>query len=187
MAEGTRPRTPSANESSAADALPGFRRGVENLETMKREAHRAEKASEKLADFFTSFSGSMVFVYLHAVWFLVWVAWNTKLIPGLEPFDPFPFGLLTLVVSLEAIFLSTFVLISQNREKVLSAMRDEIETQVNLYQEQELTHVLRIVHRIEKHLGIEDEDEETVAAMECFVDSDGLFRQIESKVLKKSE
>ena len=187
MARGDPPRAPSANANQAADTLPGFSRGVENLQTMKREAHRAEKASEKLAGFFTSFSGSMLFVYLHAVWFLVWVVWNTKLIPGLEPFDPLPFGLLSLVVSLEAIFLSTFVLISQNREKQLSAMRDEIETQVNLYQEQELTHILRIVHRIEKHLGIEDDEEETVAAMECFVDSDGLFRQIKSLVLKKSK
>jgi len=184
MARENPPSAPSVSDPPAADTLPGFRRGVQNLETMKREAHRAEKASERLADFFTSFSGSMPFVYLHAVWFLVWVAWNTRMIPGLQPFDPFPYGLLTLIVSLEAIFLSTFVLISQNREQEVNAMRDEIETQVNLYQEQELTQILRIVHRIEKHLGLEDEDEEVVQAMECLVNSDDLFRQIESMVIK---
>ena len=90
-----------------------------------------------------------------------------------------------MIVSLEAIFLSTFVLISQNREQRLSAVRDEIQTQIALYEEQELTQVLRIVHRIEKHLGLKEDNEKMVRAMEHFVDSDDLFREIEQMVTRK--
>ena len=102
---------PSNGES---DTLPGFRRGYQDLQSIKKEAHKLESVSERVADQFTAFSGSMTFVYIHAIWFLIWVTWNTGLL-GLVPFDPYPFGLLTMIVSLEAIFLSTFVMISQNR------------------------------------------------------------------------
>ena len=175
------PATPSNREP-----LPGFHRGVETLASVKSELHRRERPSERVADFFTAFSGSMGFVYFHALWFGAWVTWNTGLVPGLAPFDPYPFGLLTMLVSLEAIFLSTFVLISQNREQRVNWIQDEIQTQIGLYQEQELTQVLRIVHRIEKHLGLKDADEEHVRAMERMVDSDDLFRQIEEMVLKRA-
>ncbi len=171
----------------ARDSLPGFRRGIENLHSLKRETQRRERLSQRVADFFTAFSGSMKFVYLHTGWFLIWVTWNTSLLPGLAPFDPFPFGLLTMIVSLEAIFLSTFVLISQNREAKVSEIRDEIDAQINLYQEQEITQILRIVHRMEKHLGLKDSDERSVRLMEKFVNPDDLFRQIEEMVLEEKD
>ncbi len=176
--------SPQRNLPAKRDSLPGFRRGAENLHSLKKEAQRHESTSERIADFFTAFSGSMNFVYIHAGWFVVWVTWNTGLLPGLAPFDPFPFGLLTMIVSLEAIFLSTFVLISQNREQEVNAIRDEIDTQISLYQEQEITQVLRIVHRIEKHLGLKDEDEKSVKMMEGFVNTDDLFHEIEKTVLR---
>jgi len=171
----------------SVDSLPGFRRGFENLHSLKQKAMAHSTTSERIADFFTRFSGDMRFVYIHTAWFIVWVAWNTALIPGLAPFDPFPFGLLTMIVSLEAIFLSTFVLISQNREQKINAIRDEIDTQINLYQEQEITQVLRIVHRMEKHLGLTDTDEKSVKLMEMFVNPDDLFRQIEEMVLQEKD
>ena len=173
--------------SSPRDSLPGFRRGFENLHTLKQKALANSTRSERVADFFTRFSGDMPFVYGHAVWFVVWVIWNVGLVSGLAPFDPFPFGLLTMVVSLEAIFLSTFVLISQNREQKINAIRDEIDTQINLYQEQEITQILRIVHRIEKHLSLKDTDEKSIQMMEKFVDPDDLFRQIEERVLQEKD
>ncbi|MCA1554088.1 MAG: DUF1003 domain-containing protein [Chloroflexi bacterium] len=172
------------NDAQLHESLPGFRRGRENLGTIKKEAQRNESISERLADIVTAFSGSMIFVYIHVAWFLIWITWNTGLL-GLPPFDPFPFGLLTMIVSLEAIFLSTFVLISQNREQKVNAVRDEIDTQVNLYQEQELTQVLRIVHRIEKHLGLQDDDEACIRDLERYVNPDDLFHQIEQMVLKR--
>ena len=79
---------------------------------MKKEAERAESIQNQIADAITTFAGSMMFVYIHLIWFAVWIIANKVMSKG---FDPFPFGLLTMIVSLEAIFLSTFVMISQNR------------------------------------------------------------------------
>ena len=149
---------------------------------IRKEAERAESVQNQIADSITTFAGSMMFVYIHLLWFAIWIVINKAMSKG---FDPFPFGLLTMIVSLEAIFLSTFVLISQNREQRLSAVRDEIQTQIALYEEQELTQVLRIVHRIEKHLGLKEDNEKMVRAMEHFVDSDDLFREIEQMVTRK--
>jgi uncharacterized membrane protein len=82
---------------------------------------------DRLADAITFFSGRMFFVYLHIVWFGVWIVLNTRRV-GVRPFDPFPYGLLTMVVSLEAIFLSTFVLISQNRLSEEAEHRADLST-----------------------------------------------------------
>ena len=79
---------------------------------LRKEAERAESIQNQIADAITTFAGSMMFVYIHLIWFAVWIIANKVMTKG---FDPFPFGLLTMIVSLEAIFLSTFVMISQNR------------------------------------------------------------------------
>ncbi len=173
----------STKPAAIRDVLPGFRRGVQSLHSLKKQAQSREAPSQRVADFFTTFSGSMTFVFFHVAWFVVWVSWNIGLVPGLQPFDPFPFGLLTMIVSLEAIFLSTFVLISQNREAKINEIRDEITTQISLYQEQEMTQVLRMVHRLEKHVNLKDDDEKSVRMMERFVVPDDLFTHVEEMVL----
>ena len=94
-----------------------------------------QTAVERVADAISAFAGSMGFLALHGVWFAVWVLWN---IAGPRPFDPFPFGLLTMVVSLEAIFLSVFVLISQNRQSAKDRVRSDIEYEVNVKAELEV-------------------------------------------------
>jgi uncharacterized membrane protein len=95
-----------------ADDNPALSKVVErNIRTiiqLRREAARARSVQDLLADAITAFSGRMVFVYVHIVWFGVWILLNTGYV-GVRPFDPFPYGLLTMVVSLEAIFLATFV------------------------------------------------------------------------------
>jgi CRP/FNR family transcriptional regulator, cyclic AMP receptor protein len=93
---------------------------------------------QKMADWIAEFSGSMAFLVLNALVFLVWIVANVDLIPGLHAFDPFPFGLLTMAVSLEAIFLSIFVLISQNRMAAKDRIRSDIEYDVNLKAELEV-------------------------------------------------
>ena len=90
-----------------------------------------QRLQDRAADKITTFAGSMLFVYLHVVWFAVWILLN---VTGLK-FDPFPFGLLTLIVSLEAIFLSTFVMLSQNREAARSDIRSEIDFETNVLSE----------------------------------------------------
>lgn len=94
---------------------------------------------ERITDVIAAFSGSLAFLALHAVWFLVWIGLNT--IPGLPAFDPFPFGLLTMCVSLEAIFLAVIVLLSQNRQSTKDRIRADIDYEVNLKAELEVSHL----------------------------------------------
>jgi CRP/FNR family transcriptional regulator, cyclic AMP receptor protein len=96
---------------------------------------------QKTADWIAEFSGSMPFLFGNAILFLFWIIANAGLIPGLRPFDPFPYGLLTMAVSLEAIFLSIFVLISQNRQSAKDRVRSDIEYDVNLKAELEIAHL----------------------------------------------
>ncbi|HWW60123.1 MAG TPA: DUF1003 domain-containing protein, partial [Thermoanaerobaculia bacterium] len=94
---------------------------------------------EKIADVIAVFSGSILFLVLNAVWFTVWILWNVA--PWVRHFDPYPFGFLTMVVSLEAIFLSIFVLVSQNRQAAKDRLRADAEYEVNLKAELEITHL----------------------------------------------
>ena len=94
---------------------------------------------EKLADIISNFSGSVPFLGLNAIWFLAWIGWNTA--PGVHHFDPYPFGFLTMVVSLEAIFLAILVLISQNRQALKDRLRADSEYEVNLKAELEVAHL----------------------------------------------
>jgi uncharacterized membrane protein len=109
--------------------------------------------SEQIADAVTSFSGRMLFVYVHVIWFALWILWNTGRL-GVRPFDPFPYGLLTMIVSLEAIFLSTFVLISQNRMSEEAERRSDLDLQMDLLTEHELTRALLMLDTIQDKLGI---------------------------------
>jgi uncharacterized membrane protein len=114
----------------------------------------------QIADQLTSWCGSPAFLVLNAVFFVVWIPINLGLIPSIEPFDPFPFGLLTMAVSLEAIFLSIFVLISQNRSSYITTLRDEVQLQVGLIAEKEITKILQILHEMRQQMGIKTEDKE---------------------------
>lgn len=104
--------------------------------------------SDKLSDWITAFCGNMWFVYVHVVWFTLWILINVGMIPGIRPFDPFPFGFLTLVVSLEAILLATFILISQNRQGEVSEMRSELDYQVDRKTEKRVLEILEQVREI---------------------------------------
>jgi len=103
-------------------------------------------ALQKAADWIAWFSGSMAFMLLNGLWFVVWIVVNTFHV-GLPAFDPYPFGLLTMIVSLEAIFLSCFVLISQNRQTEKDRIRSDIEYEVNIKAELEVAHLHEKVDR----------------------------------------
>jgi uncharacterized membrane protein len=100
---------------------------------------------QRAADWLAWFSGSILFLFIHATWFTAWVSFNTLILPvnpdGTRGFDPFPFGLLTMIVSLEAIFLSCFVLISANRQAEKDKVRSDIEYEVNIKAELEVAHL----------------------------------------------
>ncbi len=106
---------------------------------VNREMEEHRTAVERAADWISAFSGSIPFLMLHIIIFAVWILFNS--LPGLPAFDPFPFGLLTMVVSLEAIILSVFVLLSQNRQIAKDRIRSDVEYEVNLKAELEIAHL----------------------------------------------
>jgi len=113
-------------------------RNIRTIIQLRLRAARERSVQNRIADAITAFSGRMVCVYVHIVWFGVWIVLNTGRV-GVRPFDPFPYGLLTMVVSLEAIFLSTLVLISQNRLSEESEHRADFALHIGLLTAYELT------------------------------------------------
>src|SRR5262249_11289607 len=126
-----------AKESIKMTAEELTERNVELIRQLEEAAKQERTKSDLVAEVIARFCGSMTFVWVHVVWFGGWIILN--LIPGIEHIDPFPFTFLTLVVSLEAIFLSTFILISQNHDARISERRNHLDLQINLLSEQENT------------------------------------------------
>ena len=110
-------------------------------------------ASERIAEKIAAFTGSMFFIWLHVVWFGLWIVFNIPWL-GFRPVDPFPFTFLTMVVSLEAIFLSAFILMSENRQGRLADRRSRVNLQVDMIAEREITKLMEVVVEIRDHLGI---------------------------------
>jgi len=152
-------------ETNAPAPNPLDRRRNRGIANQAFGALKAQHAAERtliegFADGLNELASSTPFLVLHVIWFLVWIPWNLGWF-GLRPFDPFPFGLLTMVVSLEAIFLSIFVLMSQKRESAIAELREELMLQVNLRIEQEITKTLQLVAGLYTRLGhVMAEDEE---------------------------
>lgn len=134
--------------------------------------------SDRVADSISAFCGSTSFVYVHLIWFIAWIFLNSPYIPEGDRFDPFPYQFLTLVVSLEAIFLSTFILISQNRQARISDRRNQLDLQINLLSEQEGSKMLNMLAAIHEKLGILAEDPE-LSALESRTDLAHLVDEIE--------
>lgn len=129
----------------------------DNIETVVRmeEQYLAERSrADRMAEGVTRFVGSGRFVLLHLLFFVAWMLVNGGLVPGVTPFDPYPFVLLTLFVSAEAVLLSTFVLITQNRMSRRADHRDHLTLQVDLLAEQEITKILQLQQLICERLGI---------------------------------
>ncbi|MGL5831154.1 MAG: DUF1003 domain-containing protein [Candidatus Altimarinota bacterium] len=138
------------------------------IQTFRSKYSKKMKWYDRFADFMTEKLGTVFFLALNAVWFLIWIVWNTGIIPGLQPFDPYPYGFLTMTVSLEAIFLSIIVLISQNRSSMIADMREEIDYNVNVRAEKEITKILNIVDKIQDHLGVIEENDLELEEMKIF-------------------
>ena len=119
---------------------------------IKAQHSGSQTRMQTLADWLTSFASSTGFFVFHVLGFATWILWNTEFSP-LPKFDPFPFGLLTMIVSLEAIFLSIFVLMSQGRESKIGELQEELTLQVNLRIEEEITKTLHLVAGLYTRLG----------------------------------
>lgn len=149
---------------------------VKTILQLEAAAKDNQTASERIAEKIANFCGSMTFVWIHVVAFGSWILINS--LPGINHFDGFPFTFLTLVVSLEAIFLSTFILISQNQETRLTERRNHLDLQINLLTEQENTKMLQMLKKISEKLNIEIEDDPTVQILEQATRPEKLVEQI---------
>ena len=154
----------------------------DSIKSFKIKAKQKRTPTEKAADFLTGQFGSFWFLALNAVWFITWITINVDLIPGIEPFDPFPFTFLTLVVSLEAIILAIIVLMSQNRESKLNALRDEIDTRIDIVAEEEITKTLEILKKMARKQGIDLSKDRKLKKMEKPVDKHYLEKKFEKEV-----
>jgi uncharacterized membrane protein len=153
------------------------RQNVEAMHKLEELALTNRSRADRMAATVANFCGRMAFVWVHVAIFLCWIAFNT--LPGVHHFDPYPFTFLTLVVSLEAIFLSSFILISQNYEMRVSERRNQLDLQINLLAEQENTKILQLLERVAKQVGATCDDDPEIRALEQATRPDKLARQIE--------
>ena len=124
-------------------------------------------------------AGTILFVALHVAWFSVYILLNLPISPS--KFDSFPFGLLTMVVSLEAIFLSLFVLMAQNRQALRDDRRAKVDLQVNMIAEREITKVLSMLDDVHKSLGLRQQPDPEVTQMDSATHVDDLLDAVESR------
>lgn len=169
---------PTPTSTSHQDKVIRRRRLIKSFES---KALSNRKFTDKISDFITDFSGSISFLALHIIWFGVWILINMSFFPGVEAFDPFPFGLLTMIVSLEAIVLSVFVLLSQNRDAKISKLRDELHLQVNMIAEEEITKILELLHEMREKMGIKKEDRELEKMLER-IDTSYIERSLQKQI-----
>jgi uncharacterized membrane protein len=152
-------------------------RNIRTILRLRAQADRSRSIQDRIADTITNFSGHLVFVYVHILWFGGWILVNTGSF-GVKPFDPFPYGLLTMVVSLEAIFLSTFVLISQNRLGEDAENRANLNLQIALLTENEVTRVLQMLDTIQDKMGIENDQDKTLLDLEKDIRPEDVLAEI---------
>jgi uncharacterized membrane protein len=134
-----------------ANTGKAIRENIDAVRKLEDEFTRNRTLADRVADVIGGFGGSLKFVAFHVLIFGGWIAWNTL---GARRFDPYPFLLLSLAVNLEAIFLSTFVLMKQNRMSKREDLRAHLDLQINLLSEQEMTLVLQLLRRISTRLGV---------------------------------
>lgn len=158
---------PPINPEAASASQPFARiieRNIQALEVRQRAENAHKSWQDKLADTITCFTGSMLFVGIHLALFGVWIIWNLGWL-GLPPFDK-SFVVLAMFASVEAIFLSTFVLISQNRQAALADRRAELDLQVSLLAEHEITRLVLLVTEMAKKLDVAEAQDPELTELE---------------------
>jgi uncharacterized membrane protein len=164
-----------------AETPQAIAENIEAIVRLEESFTRERSVTERVADSVANFSGSLAFVAIHVCVYGLWILVNVGLVPWLRAFDRFPFLLLSVVVSLEAIFLSTFVLIKQNRMSKRADQRAHLDLQINLLAEREMTLVLQILHRIAKRLNV-DAPEEKIGELAAETSVEALARELREKL-----
>ena len=152
-------------------------RNIEMVRKLEEAAGQEKTTSDRVARLIAKFCGSMTFVWVHVIGFAGWIAIN--LVPGVKHIDPFPFTFLTFIVSLEAIFLSTFILISQNQDARVTDRRNHLDLQINLLSEQENTKMLMMLRAIAEEVGARIDRDEEMAVLAQETELEKVVAQIE--------
>jgi uncharacterized membrane protein len=155
-----RPGTPLSGERRIRRSA-----GINTAFRAIKAQHASNRSKmEVMADRMIGFASSTPFLVVHAIIFVAWIYWNLPF-SGMPKFDPYPYGMLTTIVSLEAIFLSIFVLMTQSRESKIGELREELTLQVNLRMEEEITKTLHLVAGLYSRLGLVLADDPELKAM----------------------
>ncbi len=173
MPDETSPRA-SETEQSAHES-------VRDVVRLEQEALASRSLGERISDGITRLIGTLGFVLWHLLAMLAWCLVNLGLVPGVRPFDPFPFGILTLVVSAEGVLLALFILISQNRMSRQADLRAHLTLQVSLLAEKESTRMLQILEALGERLGLAARDE-AVEKLVRPTDVPGLARELKENL-----
>lgn len=155
--------------------------GSEKILGFKERLKTRRKTVDIIADFMTNYFGTVSFFTANAILFASWTVLNLGLVPGIKIFDPYPFNFLTMVVSLEAIFLSVIVLISQNRSSKIADLREETNFAINARAEEEITKILKILDEVHDHIGLNPIDDQELTEMKKNLDIEELERRLEKE------
>ncbi len=159
-------------------------RNIQSIVQSEASEQQKRKVTDIIAERITRFCGTAAFLWFHVLWFGGWISCNLAL-PEHSRWDPSPFPFLTLVVSLEAIFLSTFILIAENRQSFLAERRSHLDLQINLLAEQENTKILELLEQIAARLGVKIAHDHERKAMQENTEPEKVLRQIDESIKSK--
>jgi uncharacterized membrane protein len=162
----------------SADMQSVLHNNIQALVDHRREQEQRRAFQDRIAGLISRFAGSMAFVYLHLAILIVWVALNLGAIRAIPPWDP-SFVILAMVASVEAIFLSTFVLINQNRMAELSERRAELDLQISLLNEHETTRLIEMMSALTERLKVPTPADDELPQLAQNVDPQAVMSQIE--------
>ena len=147
----------------------------------KARLHIKKTWYDRAAHWMTSVFGTVGFLVFNLIFFAIWILINTNFFPNIPAFDPFPFNFLTMFVSLEAIVLSVVVLISQNKESKIADLREELDFEINVRAEKEITRIIKMLRGIHNHLGMRPENDPEIKEMQEDINIKKLEADIENQ------
>jgi uncharacterized membrane protein len=156
---------------------------IHSVADLERAFEHRRRRTDRIADAVGGFTGSITFVVVHLLWFTAWFLVNTGVIPHVKRFDPFPFILLSMIVSVEAVLLSAFVLIKQNRMQQKTDIRDHLNLQIDLLAEKEVTKSLQLLRAIAEKVGVDERGDAELEEMANATSVDSLAERIESSMV----
>jgi uncharacterized membrane protein len=159
---------------------------IDAIAKLEHDAHDRRTPTERVSDVITKLVGNLGFLLAQLILISGWSLINLHVIPGVKAFDPFPFGVLALVVSSEGVFLTIFVLISQSRMARQSERRSHLDLQVGMLSEQELTTILQMLQKLCQHMGVNvDSSNQEVQSFSKTTDVHKLASELEDKLPEK--